>query len=760
MPLPIPQHQIEQPTGTPQTPTTTWRLTAFDPTAGSAKPITLASLASLFEAGDYAAGTGLSLTGTTFSLANTAVTPATYGSASAVPLVTVDAQGRITGVTTAALSAGNITDGGGKVIMTDAERTKLSGIATGATTAGATGDAYATSHDADATAHTAEQITETSIAKIMTDVERTKLAGIATGAEVNPTAATDLEVTDGLGTTVLGYTPEQLKLAAETWGGGSLIAAESPLGGPNTSFWLGTPQQAAATLITNRLVALHDSYLRAYHIKQAITSVALDVQLPAAVVAGTADVTKRSFIHVGSSRPGLLNSAGTTFASNFDGGLRIGRPDDVRVRLTPVSAASGGIAVCSVIDNRTEPTDPYYCWSLGDFEVTLTTARSFVLTTLAAASAAAVATAGEGVAWSGTLTTAQWKKCVVIPLWGTSGGGVARRLGPPMAWLPDATNIIAHVPSSPSGFSYTVRFEIRCYEGSAWKVHHAYGATGASAADTFDMSLRDTPPLGNFQVTTTGAVSITAGGAGYSNSTITPSGTFTGTKPTFTITQTGGVVTAVTAIATAGDFTVHPATPWSMTGGTTAATLTVGTSAVMALQGSASSVTAWNRAMIVSRMWRGQHMVTSATRALSDCYPIVKPGTAADGTQLGNVHASLSTAHANSHEACYAYVVEDVYTAGTSDRRMLVTRFDDTSTAASPAKINISSAALPSINDAIVIGQSHTTSDPTNAEGYGQGQVGWHLISALELEIVRENAETGTFVGHAQVVRLPRREII
>ena len=46
----------------------------------------------------YTAGTGLTLTGTQFSLSDTAVTAASYGSASAVPVLTVNAQGQLTSV--------------------------------------------------------------------------------------------------------------------------------------------------------------------------------------------------------------------------------------------------------------------------------------------------------------------------------------------------------------------------------------------------------------------------------------------------------------------------------------------------------------------------------------------------------------------------------------------------------------------------------------------------------------------------------------
>jgi hypothetical protein len=52
----------------------------------------------------YSAGTGLTLTGTQFSIANTAVTPAAYGSASQVGTFTVNAQGQLTAASNATIS--------------------------------------------------------------------------------------------------------------------------------------------------------------------------------------------------------------------------------------------------------------------------------------------------------------------------------------------------------------------------------------------------------------------------------------------------------------------------------------------------------------------------------------------------------------------------------------------------------------------------------------------------------------------------------
>jgi hypothetical protein len=59
----------------------------------------------------YSAGTGLTLAGTTFSLTNTAVTAATYGTDGAVPQIAVNAQGQITSASNVSINASSISVG-------------------------------------------------------------------------------------------------------------------------------------------------------------------------------------------------------------------------------------------------------------------------------------------------------------------------------------------------------------------------------------------------------------------------------------------------------------------------------------------------------------------------------------------------------------------------------------------------------------------------------------------------------------------------
>jgi hypothetical protein len=148
----------------------------------------------------YTAGTGLTLTGTTFSITNTGVANGSYGTASSVPTLAINAQGQVTSAsnTSIAINANQVTSG---ILATSVGGTGLSSFTSG-------GAVYATSTSA---------LTTGTLPVTAGGIGVASLSGLAYGNGTSAfTAASAAEVVAVIGSTAVTNATNAANVAVTT----------------------------------------------------------------------------------------------------------------------------------------------------------------------------------------------------------------------------------------------------------------------------------------------------------------------------------------------------------------------------------------------------------------------------------------------------------------------------------------------------------------------------------------------------------------
>lgn len=358
-------------------------------------------------AASYTAGTGLTLAGSQFSITNTGVTAATYGSASSVPVIAVNAQGQITSATNTAIAIANTAVSGlGTMSTQNANNVTITGgTINGATIGGST-----------AAAVTGTTITATS------DFSGpgTNLSGTATGLSIGGNAATATTATKA--TNIVGGASGSVlyQTAADTT---AFLAAGT--NGQVLTLAAGVPSWATPTTGTVTSVG-GTGTVSGITLSGTVTSSgnltlggALDLSsppviggtTPAAITGTTVTATTKfsgSYFDASTSAGGALRTLGGSSCLQWGSGSSVNLTLDGAFNMNPANA---NISIAPT-GTGTLTVNPATAGTINNMAIGGTTAAAGSFTTLAASSTfsanGSVGTSGQVLTSAGVGSPAVW----------------------------------------------------------------------------------------------------------------------------------------------------------------------------------------------------------------------------------------------------------------------------------------------------------------------------------------------------------------
>ena len=308
----------------------------------------------------YTAGTGLTLAAYQFSITNTGVSANTYGSASAVPVIAVNAQGQITSATTTTIAIANTqvsglgtmsTQNASGVVITGGT---LNGVTIGGTTAGAV---TATSFTGAGTGLTG---TATSLSIGGTAALATSLAGGAAGSVPYQSAAnTTTLLAAGTNGQVLTLASGVPSWATPTTG---TVTSVSGTGTVNGITLTGTVTSSGSITLGGTLGSIANSQLTNSSITFGATAAALGTTVSGfnAVTIGATTASTGAFTYLSTSSATSTTPTLSFNGSNTDLALGATVSGSYLQTIMQNKSATAGASTNYVLSNDSGTDSTYY----------------------------------------------------------------------------------------------------------------------------------------------------------------------------------------------------------------------------------------------------------------------------------------------------------------------------------------------------------------------------------------------------------------